>query len=328
MCITRGIIIGMRRCFVVFVCMAALLPLVALAGSGDLPAGFAPNSIWVSSTHITAGDSVNIFTVVYNSSDISLAGDVNFTIDGASIGTKNLNIKAGDTQIESVPWTAVVGNHSAVAQLEKISDADTNANASVLNHTTDTITVAVGASLPPSATAQAAMTITNALSQGAQSAAPAARSTYNSFEYLRQNAVHSLEQQLSAPPEVHPAVLGTSTSNVAGTNPAQGGIFGTFWRAILQGLLFVCRIQILFYASLLIVLFILYKILRALLSVFRELEIDRAVAERAGRLRREGNLRTPDALIAATALEHELSLMTRNVRDFEGITGLRVRPPS
>lgn len=62
-----------------------------------------------------------------------------------------------------------------------------------------------------------------------------------------------------------------------------------------------------------------------LLDPFRELPVDRAVAERAGRIRREAGIRLPDALIAATAVEHRLSLATRNRRDFEGVRGLRLR---
>lgn len=62
-----------------------------------------------------------------------------------------------------------------------------------------------------------------------------------------------------------------------------------------------------------------------LLSAFRELLVDRAVAERAGRIRRESGVRLPDALIAATALEHRLGLVTRNRRDFEPIRGLRLQ---
>jgi predicted nucleic acid-binding protein len=64
-----------------------------------------------------------------------------------------------------------------------------------------------------------------------------------------------------------------------------------------------------------------------LLEPFEEVPVDRPVAERAGRLRRAGGLRTPDALIAATALEHKLELMSRNVRDFKAVRGLKVRHP-
>lgn len=59
-----------------------------------------------------------------------------------------------------------------------------------------------------------------------------------------------------------------------------------------------------------------------LLSAFAELPVDRSIAERAGRLRREYGLRLPDALIAATALEFDLHLVTRNRRDFEPVGGL------
>lgn len=62
-----------------------------------------------------------------------------------------------------------------------------------------------------------------------------------------------------------------------------------------------------------------------LLAPFREIEIGREIAERAGRLRRESGIRLPDALIAATAVEHKLNLFTRNRSDFEAVRGLRIR---
>ena len=69
------------------------------------------------------------------------------------------------------------------------------------------------------------------------------------------------------------------------------------------------------------------ELLRLLLAPFRELPVDREVAERAGRIRRETGVRTPDALIAATALEHRLTLVTRNLRDFQPVRGLRLSAP-
>jgi len=68
--------------------------------------------------------------------------------------------------------------------------------------------------------------------------------------------------------------------------------------------------------------------IRRLLAPMTEISVDAAIAERAGRLRRAGPIRLPDALIAATALEHRLTLVTRNIRDFNGVRGLKVRPPA
>lgn len=67
--------------------------------------------------------------------------------------------------------------------------------------------------------------------------------------------------------------------------------------------------------------------IQRLLGAFDEIPVARAIAERAGRLRRTTGIRTPDALIAATALEHQLILVTRNTRDFESVRGLRIRSP-
>jgi hypothetical protein len=66
---------------------------------------------------------------------------------------------------------------------------------------------------------------------------------------------------------------------------------------------------------------------RRLLAPLRELPVDRPVAELGGRIRRETRVRTPDALIAATALVHRLTLVTRNRRDFEPVAGLSLRAP-
>ncbi len=67
------------------------------------------------------------------------------------------------------------------------------------------------------------------------------------------------------------------------------------------------------------------EIVRVLLAPFREIDIDREIAERAGRLRRESGIGLPDALIAATAKEHKLSLYARSRSGVDGVRGLRIR---
>ena len=51
-----------------------VVPSLSDAEVKELSAGFAPRSIWLSRTHVVAGESVNIFTVLYNSSDNSISG--------------------------------------------------------------------------------------------------------------------------------------------------------------------------------------------------------------------------------------------------------------
>ena len=62
-----------------------------------------------------------------------------------------------------------------------------------------------------------------------------------------------------------------------------------------------------------------------MLDRYEELPVDRAVAERAGRLRRDTKIDMADALIAATALVHGFTVITRNVADFRGVSKLRAR---
>lgn len=61
---------------------------------------------------------------------------------------------------------------------------------------------------------------------------------------------------------------------------------------------------------------------------FRErvIEISLAIAERWGRLQAIRSVPEVDALLAATVLEHDLTLVTRNEADFEGL-GIRVLNP-
>lgn len=58
----------------------------------------------------------------------------------------------------------------------------------------------------------------------------------------------------------------------------------------------------------------------------RLLYVDGDVAEEWGRLRASRTLPVVDALLAATARVHKLTLVTRNVRDFAG-TGVRLVNP-
>jgi predicted nucleic acid-binding protein len=68
--------------------------------------------------------------------------------------------------------------------------------------------------------------------------------------------------------------------------------------------------------------------LRQLLAQFSEAEVSAAIIERAIEIRRAVPLKTPDAIIAATAFIDGASLVTRNVRDFSIVAELTVIDPA
>jgi predicted nucleic acid-binding protein len=67
--------------------------------------------------------------------------------------------------------------------------------------------------------------------------------------------------------------------------------------------------------------------LQATFERMKILTLDDTVAARAIKLRQERKMGLADAIIAATALVHDLSLVTRNDGDFKHVTGLRVVNP-
>jgi hypothetical protein len=64
---------------------------------------------------------------------------------------------------------------------------------------------------------------------------------------------------------------------------------------------------------------------RGFLEPLQEIGVDRSIADRAGRIRRETGIDLADAVIAATAIEHRLVLASRNTKDFARVRGLRLR---
>jgi len=57
------------------------------------------------------------------------------------------------------------------------------------------------------------------------------------------------------------------------------------------------------------------------------IEINKPIIDTCIALRKVHNIKPPDAIIAATALLHDCTLVTRNISDFTGLPGLRMLDP-
>ena len=197
--------------FLVFIFQISL-PELSFAAETGISAGFAPSSVWVSRSNVASGTSVNIFVVLYNSSEEPITGDLTFMVDNTAIGTKNFTIGVGETKIESFPWVAQTGTHSVSAKIAKVLNTNTNKTATLSNETTDSISVQITPPPPPSVTAETLNSIIYTVGSGVSSTAPvvanALKTIYNTTESVRNGIKSALDKQ-----------TGTSTgNNIAASN--------------------------------------------------------------------------------------------------------------
>jgi len=61
-------------------------------------------------------------------------------------------------------------------------------------------------------------------------------------------------------------------------------------------------------------------VVRAFLNEFSLIEITMPVMELAVSLRKQKKMKLPDAVIAATSIYHNMTLVTRNTKDFKGLS--------
>ncbi len=64
-----------------------------------------------------------------------------------------------------------------------------------------------------------------------------------------------------------------------------------------------------------------------LLSQFKLVPLLREIENQTIQLKREYKIKLPDAIIAATAINQDSCLVTRNINDFQGILELKIKNP-
>jgi hypothetical protein len=258
----------MRRALPLFL-LALSFPVLSFA----LPQGFAPASLWLSTTEATAGENIKVYSVLYNSAADAFEGDIDFEADGESIQTLHFKLGAGETQIFSADWSATAGEHAFSAQLKNVPSGSVGGPA-----VTNTVTIVVASSSP-----SVTQTYLNAANDFLASTSPGlasfAADIASTTESWRQAGADWLSKELytdqstaasassTAGTTEDGLVLGTSTYRQSAQ--VSGGLWGTIKHALLTVLLYICTIQILFYLALLALLFILYKIVRALFTLRR-----------------------------------------------------------
>lgn len=81
-------------------------------------AGFVPANIWYSKDPFFAGETIRIYTIIFNGSTYDLSGTVEFLDNGAPIGKTDFSLSSGGRVRDVwVDWKALEGKHTIMARI-------------------------------------------------------------------------------------------------------------------------------------------------------------------------------------------------------------------
>lgn len=237
----------------------ALLLAASLAGGPTaFPASahaaqFAKQSLFLSQSSVTEGETVLIHAVVSNDTANAFAGTLAFSDDGAAIGSVPVTLKAGEGAVMSVSWKPAAGSHPISATLKDAAGATVESQQKAFT------VAAKPAPVPADAAASAAVVES---SKGIQSAiggvSPATEAysapIFNTLDSARTSAADTLDSQLSATrarlaPDSPGEVLGAEAVKNSPQNPAGGFMYllNTLYFYLLTLLRFVIGSAAVFY---------------------------------------------------------------------------------
>ena len=81
-------------------------------------AGFIPGNIWYSKDPFSEGDTIKIFTLIYNPDPRQLTGTVYFFDKTTFLGNKTFSVSGGGVQDISINWLVTAGDHTIFGQIQ------------------------------------------------------------------------------------------------------------------------------------------------------------------------------------------------------------------
>jgi hypothetical protein len=212
-----------------------LLTLVVLVSTSPTlasAASFAKQSLFLSKTPVTEGETVLIHAVVANESTAKFSGDVVFKDAEAKIGSVAVTIAAGGANAVSISWKPTAGSHTITAQLTNGAGTAVESESAtfVINEkpkpvTPLTISGTSSAASPVESSADIQKKITDLYPPAGSVSAP----VFSTLDSVREKAAGALDNGINWAKQKtggknYGSVLGAATS----TNDS-GGIMGTVW---------------------------------------------------------------------------------------------------
>jgi len=220
--ITRRIAIGALFIF--------LFP--AFVSAASQGAGFAAQSIFLSRTPVTEGESVLVYASVTNPSGDSFQGTLVFKDTSREIGSVSVSLSSGEARLVSISWTPAAGSHLVTAELR-------DGSGKVVATESETFTVApklASAAIPDSnnlAQVESSASIGERITTLSPQAGAAAQPVLSALDSARVAAANILDSQIAqTKPKLPGMVLGAETKKAAQGGWLQnivGWLLAVFW---------------------------------------------------------------------------------------------------
>lgn len=220
----NGMLKGMKKALLALVCI--LLPFGASA------AGFAKESLFLSKSSITEGDTVRIHAIISNDNSSSFKGTLDFHDEDGAIGSVAVSLSAGEATALATSWKPSAGKHTVVAALKDTAGKKVEEQsatfavaakpAPVQNTTSSSLS-------QPAAAVTSSENIQNTLASVSPTAAKTAQPVFTTIDWARTEAAKKIDQGIIwsekqiATAKLKPGiVLSAETSKTGSTTPTKG----------------------------------------------------------------------------------------------------------
>lgn len=123
----------MKKIFSILIICILVLPFTSFAASTIENSGIIDRTVWLSKESLVEGDSVDVYTVVWNGGNSSLSGNVVFYDGTTLLGKRTVNLSPKTTKVVSLTWKVSAGNHNITTSFESANVTDAKGqNQSVL----------------------------------------------------------------------------------------------------------------------------------------------------------------------------------------------------
>jgi hypothetical protein len=121
----------MKKCFVFT--LIILSTFLAFRAYAEVPitTGFIPGQIWYSKEPLVEGDTVKVYTAIWNGDDNSLSAQVTFYDKNVVLGTRDVVVPSSQMKDVSVSWQVTSGDHYISAKIVSSSISTDNKNEQV-----------------------------------------------------------------------------------------------------------------------------------------------------------------------------------------------------